>query len=167
MANYAAAQSNFIVRIDSIPKSKTQIYSDTKLFIGEHFKLSKNIIQNDDANGGVILIESIINQYVGNGLDTKKFCYSYNVKFLMKDNKCKIIINNIRYKSGPGLDKSWNISKLPFGSNLDNGMYPGYIESDLDRKDWMNLKISIEKELYLLAESYIKYIEFTNHNNDF
>lgn len=154
---YCSAQSNFVVRVDSSSKSKSEIYSDTKIFISENFKLSKIVV--DDANGGMILISDRTTQY--------KFCYSYMVKFLIKDHKYQIIINDVRYKSGPGLDKSWDYSRLPFGNNLDNGMYPGYIESDLERIDWMNLKIAIERVLLNKADSYIKYIQSCNNSNQF
>lgn len=157
IVSFSSAQSNFVVRVDSLPKSKTQIYSDTKIFISEHLKLSKIIV--DDANGGFILLSDRTTQY--------KFCYSYMVKFLIKENKFEIIISNVKYKSGPGSDKSWNASKLPFGSSLDNGMWPGYIESDLESIDWMKLKIKIERVLLYKADSYIKYIQSCNNSNNF
>lgn len=54
------AQTNFKwEKIDSVAKTKSQLYSDTKMFIAETWKSSKDVIQNDDKEGGVLLIRGI------------------------------------------------------------------------------------------------------------
>jgi hypothetical protein len=84
------AQSNFEwVKTDSIQKTKEQIYSATKMFIAETWKSSKEVIQNDDKDGGIILIKgkTEINweQPIKTGMTKMTIShdswYSYNVTF--------------------------------------------------------------------------------------
>ncbi len=44
-------------KIDSVDKSKSQIYSDTKMAIAELWKSAQSVIQNDDKEGGMILVK--------------------------------------------------------------------------------------------------------------
>ena len=52
------------------------IYSDTKLFIGNYWKSAKDVIQNDDKEGGIILLKGIQLMNVSYALAT--FTYVYN-----------------------------------------------------------------------------------------
>ena len=44
-------------RTDTISKTKSQLYADTKMFIAEEWKSAQNVIQNDDKETGSILIK--------------------------------------------------------------------------------------------------------------
>jgi len=96
------AQSNFEwVKTDSIQKTKEQIYSATKMFIAETWKSSKEVIQNDDKDGGIILLkgktEINFEEYVSMAKMTifHDAWYSYNVTFRMKNSKYQIKIDNV------------------------------------------------------------------------
>ena len=82
-------------KIDSTSKSKSQIYSDTKLFISEYWKSSKDVIQNDDKEGGIVLIKGTLSCFETYGLIKRHFVYSYNIKFFMKENKFRIVVDNV------------------------------------------------------------------------
>jgi len=91
------SQTNFKwEKTDSFNKTKDQIYSDTKLFIAQEWKSAKAVIQNDDKDGGIILIKGIYTNYIpyslGYGWD---YVYDYTITFMMKDKKFKIIIDNV------------------------------------------------------------------------
>jgi hypothetical protein len=98
------AQNNFEwVKTDSIQKTKEQIYSATKMFIAETWKSSKEVIQNDDKDGGIILIKgkTEINWEQPEKVGMTKMTifhdswYSYNVTFRMKNSKYQIKIDNV------------------------------------------------------------------------
>src|SRR5664280_2357746 len=96
------AQSNFeFVKTDSIQKTKEQIYSATKMFIAETWKSSKEVIQNDDKDGGVILIKGKTEIKWEQPFNMPKMIifhdswYSYNVTFRMKNSKYQIKIDNV------------------------------------------------------------------------
>jgi hypothetical protein len=98
------AQSNFEwVNTDSIQKTKDQIYSTTKMFIAETWKSSKEVIQNDDKDGGIILIkgktkinwEQPLKTGMTNMTIFHESWYSYNVTFRMKNSKYQIKIDNV------------------------------------------------------------------------
>lgn len=91
----ASAQTNFVwEKTDSIPKTKAQIYTDTKMFIADTWKSAQNVIQNDDKDAGLILIKgnTIIKKY---GFGTNTYTYGYSVIFRMKENKFRIEIKDI------------------------------------------------------------------------
>lgn len=96
------AQSNFeFVKTDSIQKTKEQIYSSTKMFIAETWKSSKEVIQNDDKEGGIILIKGKTEINWEQPISLMKTTvyhdswYSYNVTFRMKNSKYQIKIDNV------------------------------------------------------------------------
>lgn len=63
-------------KIDSVAKSKSQIYSDTKMFIAETWKSSKSVIQNDDKENGAVFIEGTVEKIGGTGLRVATYWYS-------------------------------------------------------------------------------------------
>ncbi len=103
-ANINFAQTNFLwEKADSISKTKVEIYSITKTFISENWKSAQDVIQNDDKEGGIILVKGITNKYTFTSTGaTYAYNYSYNVTFKMKDNKYKFIIDNVKFNSTAG-----------------------------------------------------------------
>ena len=77
-------QTNFKwEKVDSVAKNKAQIYSDTKMFIAEYWKSAQTVIQNDDKEGGMILVKGTTDySFSPMWLVTSKYNYSYSVKFL-------------------------------------------------------------------------------------
>lgn len=145
-------------KIDSVAKNKTQIYSDTKLFISETWKSSQNVIQNDDRDGGIILIKGMTKQSCGNTLSALSFWYSYTVKFLMKDGKYKLIIENIRYESGP--TEAWSQKELN-----PQDIYPGLWKAGVYEKAWTQIMTSLKTNMQNIVDSYDKSIKSTSLNS--
>jgi len=74
----AFGQSTFrIERVDSVSKTKSQIYSDTKMFIAETWKSANDVIQNDDKENGMILIKGVTIQSKYYQMNDHKWFYSY------------------------------------------------------------------------------------------
>ena len=96
----AHAQTDFKWdKVDSVAKIKGQIYSDTKMFIAEFWKSAQNVIQNDDKEGGSILIKGASIQSKYFQMNDHTWTFSYTVKFMMKDNKCRIVIEDVYCQS--------------------------------------------------------------------
>lgn len=151
------AQSTYRVElIDSVDKTKNQIYSDTKMFIAEYWKSAQNVIQNDDKESGMILVKGInIQTREINVLAPvfPKWTYSYNVKFLMKDKKFKIIIDNIKCVSANAGTHDWPLIEL-----CDGCEFPGFWETGIKKNDWVNLMESLKYSINNIANEYEKYI---------
>lgn len=93
--SYGNAQTDFKWdRIDSIAKSKEQLYSDTKLFLAEKWNNSKAVIQVDDKAEGIIAIKGTYTYSYMSGV-LKRFVYSYSIKFMFKDGKVRVVIDNV------------------------------------------------------------------------
>lgn len=89
-------QNNFVFNLtDSTTKSKSEIYTATKLFIATYWKSAQAVVQNDDKEGGIILIKGIITMETTHFLSQWTFDYAYTVTFKMKDNKYKVTLDNV------------------------------------------------------------------------
>lgn len=166
--NYATCQSNFKwEKIDSINKSKDLLYSDTKMFIANYWKSSKDVIQNDDKEVGVILIKATKIMNVPYALSTFTYTYNYTVTFRMKENKYKINIDNVycnrAYCSSPNASP---IKIEPFeGDNCPKTttLMGGGITKD-KAQSMMN---SLIKDLQSIIDDYVKTINvFTNTSKE-
>ena len=149
----AMAQTSFkIEKIDSVSKTKSQIYSDTKIFIAEEWKSSKDVIQNDDKESGMIMIKAMTKQGVKMGMGAiNEFWYSYNVKFFIKEGRCKILLDNVQYSSGPS--SLWdNYAKALEPQEQD--IFPGARESGLFEKNWIQLITSLKSEMKKIVDDY-------------
>ena len=83
-------------KTDSLKKSKTEIYSLTKMFITDYWKSANNVIQNDDKETGVIQVKGLISLSYSVGMGLKcQYEYDYAVTFRQKDNKYKIEVYNV------------------------------------------------------------------------
>jgi hypothetical protein len=153
---YSYSQKNFTwEKIDSVEKTKDEIYSDTKFFIAEKWKSSKEVIQNDDKENGIIIIKGTIKEISNNGLT---FWYSYTIKILMKDFKYKIIVDNVKYSSS-----DCNGSFLILEPQEE---YPGTSKSCLFKKNWIELMESLKKDLEEIIISYDKHIKTNSTNSN-
>lgn len=128
------AQSNFEwIKTDSIQRTKEQLYSTTKMFIAETWKSSKDVIQNDDKEGGLILIKgkTEVIWKEGKGMLTTFYesWYSYHVTFRMKNSKYQIKIDNVTPDD----------SFITVGTSSVTGMSPNVQDYTLTPQDSLNL----------------------------
>jgi hypothetical protein len=148
------AQSNFTIeRSDTLSTTKEQIYDDTKRFISEFWN-SEDVIKQDDKETGIILVKGLI--YI-----TKyhryehKYIYSYHMKFLMKEKKYKIIIDNIECITAI-CEINVNCPYVDFCESCD---FPGYSATFLNENTWKQLMRSLKSEFTAVADKYEKYIK--------
>ena len=157
------AQGDYKVeKVDTLSKSKSQIYSETKLFISEFWKSAKDVIQNDDKEEGLILVKGLTKQTTSLGLGSIEFWYRYNVKFLMKDKKYKIIVEDVTFERGP--NSSWDA----LGKNLEpqtEEKFPGLLKCGIKEKSWSALMLSLKADMNNIIESYAKVISKSGENN--
>lgn len=143
-------------RIDSVSKTKSQIYSDTKMFIAETWKSSKDVVQNDDKENGIILVKGVISKFGGGVLNTGKFRYSYNVKFYIKEQKYRILIDNFVFDSADTPNRKAQVAEK----------YPGGWNCSLSKNQWTDLMISLKEDMQGIVNSYTKFIKGASPNND-
>jgi ATP sulfurylase len=86
----------------TVNKTKDQLYTDTKMFIAEKWNSAQNVIQSDDKEAGTIVcVGAMFCTVINGGVNIGDAIYRYVVKFYVKDNKCRIVISDISWKSGP------------------------------------------------------------------
>lgn len=137
-------------KIDSVKKTKSQIYSDTKLFIAETWKSAQNVIQNDDKDAGVILVKAVSLKNCVFRLNTHYFTFSYTMKFYMKEGKYKIDIENVRNTSHTCGTYTWeNIQPV---DNFEGN-------NNLSAKKGNEIFSALKSELQSIMDNYEEYIK--------
>lgn len=162
------AQTNFKWDImDSIPKTKSQIYSDTKIFIAKTWKSAQNVIQNDDKESGNIIIKGSSIQKVNHSMNVFTYIYNYTVTFKMKDNKYKIIIDNVYCESAiPVGQAKFDIIKIePFDGEYVKGE-TSMMNVTLPEKKAVTMITALKSELQLIADEYIKSMKTASSDNE-
>lgn len=154
------SQTNFKwdVKTDSLQDKQSQLYSKTKLFIAETWKSAKDVIQNDDANAGIILVKGISVKNLFYQLNDHKWTYSYKVKFMIKDNKCRIIIDDVACISAIAENKNFGSYNNDWPLMPVADIYPsekGLRLTGINEERYLKLMNSLKDELQLIVNLYL------------
>lgn len=149
-------------KVDSIQKSKDQLYTDTKLFISDYWKSSKDVIQNDDREGGVVTIKGIIKvEQKINFTGSATFYFNFSITYLFKDGKYKVILDNVNCQNDVWFMGNINktIKPLPI-SDVNPVGYEfragkGELKEDKYREAMSNLKTQLQS----IMDDYNTYIK--------
>lgn len=148
-------------KIDSVSKTKVQIYTDTKMFISEAWKSAKNVTQNDDKDAGIILVKGSSIKKVSMFMQQYDYVYTYNVTFKMKDGKYKVTIDNVNMESAIFMNNpSAHIVSIPPFEGEDNCPDTGTLRSPgPTKKKIIPMMESLKQDLQSIVDSYEKYIK--------
>lgn len=159
MAVQSIGQTNFKWdKVDSVNKTKSQIYSDTKMFIAQTWKSAQDVIQNDDKETGSILIKGSTKQSITYGVSPYNYFYNYTITFLMKDNKVRIILENVTCSNMFITGSNVTVSCLP---TFEGENYPNTESSmsNLSKKKQRELMFNLKNDLQLIVDSYTKSVK--------
>jgi hypothetical protein len=162
-SNYYSQQEFVFNKIDSVAKTKTQLYSDTKVFIAETWKSAQSAIQNDDKEAGFILVKGYSDQISKRFGGYYEYGFNYTVKFLFKDNKVKCVIENITCNNG-----YWKSTGTPSQCTC-HSVYADFERSgmfDCSKKDWDVMVGSLKLELQGILDSYFINMKKKSQNAD-
>jgi hypothetical protein len=153
------SQENFKWDVkDSIPKTKDQIYSLTKLFIADYWKSAQNVIQSDDKESGVVLIKGNVVLHKNFQLNDHVYTFPYTIKFYMKENKYRILIDNIYCESATCGGYDWPKLSMTFE-------YPGYLKTSLSKNRFTEILSEVHDEMNSIISGYKKYLSNSNNDN--
>jgi hypothetical protein len=82
-------------------KNKDLLYTNAKMFIAENFKSANDVIQLDDKENGVILVKGVVSENIVVAVQSLTYYFSFTMKIMIKDNKYRIIIENIENTISP------------------------------------------------------------------
>lgn len=153
---HAVCQENFEwdIRVES-SKTKEQLYSDTKMFIAEIWNSAQSVIQNDDKEKGLILVKGLSSQSLYYQMNNHEWTYSYTVKFYVKDNKYRIVIDNVHCQSAICGIYDWPL--MPVADN-----YPekkGMRITGVNEKRYNLLMNRLKEELQSIVDNYLIYVD--------
>lgn len=153
---------------DSVPKTKEQIYSDTKVFIAKTWRSAQNVIQNDDKEAGNIIVVGNSIHKVFYSLNTYNFVYRYTIEFKMKDGKYKIIIDNVYcYSNNPEKLNSFKLFKIePFDAEYikQKSFFGG--PGNLPEEKAVDLIVSLKAHLQSIVNEYRTFMKTENSNSN-
>jgi len=141
-----------IVKIDSITKNKNEIYAITKMYIAETWKSSQDVIQNDDKDAGIILVKGLNIQHLVFQMNDHIWTFAYTVKFTFKDNKYRIVIDNIYNQSARCLTYEWP-------HLLISDTYPGFKATAINEERYFIIMNALKTELQNIVYRYEKYLK--------
>lgn len=147
-------------KTDSVAKTKAQIYSDTKMFIAITWKSAKDVIQNDDKEGGIILLKGSNSKSVSYFGTLYSYVYRYNVTFRMKDNKFKIVIDNLYCESAYN-SKGGVPNKIePFlGDECPPNASMNFYTPGIPKEQAISMMASLLNDFQPIIDDYVKYIK--------
>lgn len=154
---FSHGQTNFKwdIVIDSLEENQSQLYSKTKLFIGETWRSSQDVIQNDDAAAGVILVKGLSVQNLFYQMNDHRWTYAYSIKFMVKDKKCRIVIDNVYCDAARCATYEW--PHMPVAD-----VYPtekGLKLTGVNEERYLELMTKLKSELQMVVDSYSAYIK--------
>ena len=157
------AQTNFIWdEKDSILKNKNEIYSITKMFISEYWKSANDVIQNDDKEGGMILLKGLTSHSLVYQMNDHKWTYSYNVKFLFKDNKYRIVIENIQCHSARCGIYEWPLMPISETYPAEKGL----ASTGVNEVRYLELMGLLKTDMQQIVDAYKTYLKNSKSNDE-
>lgn len=146
-------------KVDSVNKTKSEIYSDTKTYIAKTWNSAQNVIQNDDKDAGIILIKGSSKQSTVYCLSTFEYNYNYTITFMIKDNKVKILCSDVICNSAYGGNVSINL--LP---PFDGENYTGTGMNKLSKKKQLEVMGNLRSDLQNIIDKYLLFVKSPSIN---
>ena len=151
MVSFGQTNFKWDVVSDSLKDNKSELYSKTKLFIGETWKSAQNVIQNDDKEGGVILVKGLSVQNLYYQMNDHRWTFNYTIKFLMKDNKCRIVIEDVYCSAARVAQYEW--PHMPVADTYPTSK--GLSITGVNEERYLTIMTSLKQELQSIVDSYM------------
>jgi hypothetical protein len=151
LISYGQVDFKWDVIIDSLDLNRDQLYSKTKLFIGETWKSAQDVIQNDDKEAGVILVKGLCVKNIFFQMNDHRWTFSYNVKFYVKDKKCRIVIDNVYCESARCGQYEW--PHMPVADKYPTEKGPKNTGLYEDR--YLELMNLVKLDLQMIVDTYV------------
>lgn len=109
--------------------TKDELYSRAKQWVSQNFGNSEAVIDLDDKAQGQLFIEGetiAINKVEFEGSTvTRGIDIAFNMRLYLKDNKYKVVVDNIETRSGDGYSTPIDVNRLQATRNGKPVMYDG------------------------------------------
>jgi Domain of unknown function (DUF4468) with TBP-like fold len=149
--------------IDTISKSKDDLYVNSITWIANNFKSAKDVIQMQDKEAGRIIVRGLLEIDGPSSLFTT--CGRDNVNFKitidLKDNKYRIVFEDFTHEGG-----YCNRYPNPTGGKLALEK-PECGTLSLSKPRWTHIKTHTEKEIRKLLRNYRKSMRQNQPKDDF
>ena len=155
LTSFGQTDFKWDVKTESLDKNKSELYSQSKLFISEMWKSAKDVIQNDDKEAGIILVKGLSVQNLYYQMNDHRWTFSYTVKFLMKDNRCRVIIDDVYCTGARVAQYEW--PHMPVADSYPDKK--GLRITGVNKKRYSEIMSSLKQDLQTIADSYADYLK--------
>ena len=157
----ATAQTFTASKVDSVAKSKDELYTSSKMFIAQTWKSAKDVIQMDDKEGGVIVLKGKSVQERAFQLNNHVWIYSYTVTIQIKDNKYKISVADVN------CDRAYcGAYEWPLVPITEPTTYPGK-KCAIGEDRYNDINESVKNEMKGIISAYEEFISKKIELSDF
>ncbi len=158
----ATAQAFTVSEVDSVSKSKDELYTASKMFITQTWKSAKDVIQMDDKESGIIMLKckSVQERYYQ--MNNHVWIYSYSVTIRIKDNKYKISVEDVICEKAYASTYAWPLIQI-----TEPSVYPGYVKTSLNEERYNELTNAVKNEIKGIVSTYSESINKKIESSDF
>ena len=151
---YGQKNFNWDVVVDSLNKNRSELFSETKMFIAENAYSAQDIIQNNDPEYGVILTKGTFTVQTKYTVYVIEATYRCTITFYVKDNKVRIKLSDIYNSSSIYAGKTIQSLK-PFDPN---GEIPSGLIYGIPKKKAVEIMVKLQENIQKYVDDYIKYV---------
>jgi hypothetical protein len=157
----ATAQTFTASKVDSVAKSKDELYTSSKMFIAQTWKSAKDVIQMDDKEGGVIIIKGKSIQERVFQLNNHVWVYSYTITIQIKDGKYRISASDVI------CDRAYcGAYEWPLVPITEPSTYPGK-RCGIGEERYNEINDAVKNEMKGIISSYSEFVNKKIELSDF
>jgi len=158
------AQENFKWdRIDSVPKSKKELFSQTKMFIAEKWKSANDLIQNADEETGIIVVKGSCSNTKTVMMYPATVYFHYTAIFYVKDGKCRMTVENIYSTHGFRAGRSYEVN-MPIADTFPTSQ--GMTLTRMTKSSYEAMMKDLKVDISAIVDSYNDYLRSNKNKAD-
>jgi hypothetical protein len=158
------AQENFKWdRIDSVPKSKKELFSQTKMFIAEKWKSANDVIQNADEETGIIVVKGSCSNTKTVMMYPATVYFNYTAIFYVKDGKCRMTVENIYSTHGIRAGRTYEVN-MPIADSFPTSK--GMTLTNMTKSSYEAMMKDLKVDISAIVDSYNDYLRSTKNKAD-
>jgi hypothetical protein len=148
------AQDFNVSKIDTVDKTKDELYSMSKLFIAKMWNSANDVIQSDDKDAGIILLKGKSIQKKYYQMNDHTWVYSYTITIQVKSGKCRIEVSDVNCDRAGAGGYSWPL--IPIS---EPSVYPGFKKCAVNEERYFEITNGVKDEMRLIVSKYSESIK--------
>jgi hypothetical protein len=150
-------------RIDSVPKSKKELFSQTKMFIAEKWRSANHVIQNADEEAGIIVIKATYSNTKTVMVYAATVYFNYTAIFYVKDGKCRIVVENIYSTHTTRAGSTYDVN-MPIADKFPTEK--GMKLTNMTKSSYEEMMKELKIDISAIVDGYSEYLRISKNAPD-